>query len=102
MGYQAAKNGKTDTFNSELHSMLDDKPGSKHNKQIHSAFMQGMDDYENEHKMSEDLEDETLEDSDVTIPTNVQTTFKNDVSSDIMDNPDMDMINDIRRRAGLI
>lgn len=102
MGYQAAKNGKTDTFNAELHSMLDDTPGSKHNKAIHSAFMQGMSDYENENNVHEDLEDETLDDSDVTIPTNVQTTFKNDVSSDIMDNPDMDMINDIRRRAGLI
>ncbi|AXH72763.1 MAG: hypothetical protein [Caudoviricetes sp.] len=102
MGYNAAKKGQTDTFNPELHSMLDDQPGSKHNKQIHSAFMQGMSDYENEHKMSEDLEDETLGNPDVTIPTNVQDTFKNDVSSDIMDNPDMDLINDIRRRAGLI
>ena len=38
---------------------------------------------------------------DETIPTNVQATTRNDVSSDIVDNPDQDMLNDLRRRAGL-
>lgn len=54
--------------------------------------------------MLEDIfttEDENPLDDDETIPTNVQATTRNDVSSDIVDNPDQDEINDLRRRAGL-
>lgn len=174
MGYDAAKSGDKDRFDSNLRALMNNHPGDEQREDIHKAFIDGMDDFKSgrhveegkdlgkkgknfskiaksagkeygskeagekvagavlaklrkEHpeeysessspsmssitsKLDEifnedDAELDITDDADNTgidtIPTDVQATMRNDVESDIVDNPHSDMLNDLRRRAGL-
>lgn len=53
MGYDAAKDGNENKFNSELRALMNDKAGDAQREDIHKAYIEGMDEYHNESKVTE-------------------------------------------------
>lgn len=54
MGYDAAKSGDRNKFDASLRSLMNNHPGDKQRRDIHSAYISGMDDYKNESHIKED------------------------------------------------
>lgn len=54
MGYDAAKSGDRSKFDASLRSLMNNHPGDKQRRDIHSAYISGMDDYKNEQHINED------------------------------------------------
>lgn len=52
MGYDAAREGDKDKYDSSLRSLMNDHPGDKQREDIHKAFISGMDDFK-DHKLEE-------------------------------------------------
>lgn len=82
MGYDAAKEGNENKFNSELRSLMNDKAGDAQREDIHKAYIEGMDEFHKGSKVDESEEENSTltllfpSDGDSTVVDAIESKFK--------------------------